>query len=189
MTRHGSPDHPPDDAPLLARVPRLATARLLLREPRRGDFEAFAADVADPAARAHIAPPMDRRAAWGSFLAQAGYWLLEGTGWWTVEEKDLGWVGSVGVFRRETGPALEIGWFIHRAHWNKGYASEAARAALDWAVSALGARRVIAHIAKANAASIKVATKIGMRLEGEGDFYGEVDWLYVFEARAGREEA
>jgi RimJ/RimL family protein N-acetyltransferase len=152
-----------------------------LREPRLEDFGAFAADAADPIAHAHIAVS-DARDTWRRFLAMAGHWPVLGMGWWVVEERDLAVpIGAVGVFRREANPQIEIGWAIHRAYWKRGYASEAARAALDFATGTLGARRVIAHIAKDNEASIRVATKLGMRREGEVDFYGETDWLYVFE--------
>jgi RimJ/RimL family protein N-acetyltransferase len=105
-------------------------------------------------------------------------------GWWVVEEKELGAVGLVGVFRRECSADIEMGWSIYPQHWNKGYASEAARAARDFAVGALGADRLVAHIAKQNAASVRVALKIGMHLEGEASFYGELDWLYAFERRS-----
>ncbi len=164
------------------RIPRLTTARLLLREPRPADFEAFFENAANPLARFHIGGPLSRRDAWLRFMAMAGHWLLQGLGWWTVEERTHGAVGAVGVFQRETGPSVEIGWAIYRDHWGKGYATEAARAALDFAVTKRGARRVIAHIAKLNHASAAVATKIGMRCEGEADFYGEADLLYAFNA-------
>jgi RimJ/RimL family protein N-acetyltransferase len=161
-------------------IPRVATARLLLREPRLADFDAYAVTFADPLAGELLGGPGDRREAWRRFHASAGNWLLQGMGWWTVEERATGAVGSVGVFRRETGPELEIGWLIHRAHWGQGYASEAARAALDFVASAWRAERVIAMIAKDNDASMKVATKAGMTREREVDFYGDPYWRYVF---------
>jgi RimJ/RimL family protein N-acetyltransferase len=163
-----------------ALIPRVNTARLLLREPHLRDFDSFAADAEDPVSRAFIGGAIDRRGAWLRFHAMAGHWHLQGMGWWIVEERDLGPIGAVGVFRRESGPEVEMGWAIHRPHWNKGYASEAARAALEWAVAIAGARRIIAHIGKTNAVSQRVATKIGMQRDGESDFYGEVDWLYAF---------
>jgi RimJ/RimL family protein N-acetyltransferase len=104
-------------------------------------------------------------------------------GWWTIEEPTLGDVGTVGVFRRELGPELEIGWAIDRAHWSRGFASEAARAALDFAAREWRATRVIAHIAKQNGASMRVAEKIGMEREAEVEIYGKVDWRYAFAAR------
>ena len=164
----------------IARIPRIQTARLLLREPRLADFEVFAADAADPLARAHLGGPQDRREAWRRLHISAGGWVLQGMGWWTVEALGGGPVGSVGVFRRETGPEVEIGWIIHRSSWGRGYASEAAGAALRHAVEVWGIKRVIAYIPKGNAASVAVATKIGMHAEGEAEFYGERDLLFAW---------
>lgn len=174
-----APTHSAPDAGL-TRIPRIQTPRLLLREPRLADFEVFAADAADPLARAHIGGPQDRREAWRRLHISAGGWVLQGMGWWTVEALGGGPVGSVGVFRRETGPEVEIGWIIHRSSWGKGYATEAARAALRHAVEVWGIRRVTAYIPKENAASVAVATKIGMHAEGEAELYGEWDLLYAW---------
>jgi hypothetical protein len=69
--------------PFAACVPRLSTARLLLREPRLGDFDAFAANGADPVACAASGVPVrDRREAWRSFHSAAGHWLVHGIGGW-----------------------------------------------------------------------------------------------------------
>ncbi|HEY4012490.1 MAG TPA: GNAT family N-acetyltransferase [Polyangiaceae bacterium] len=164
-------------------VPRLSTVRLLLREPRLDDFEAFAANAADPVAAAGTgSAAVDAREAWRRFHGAAGHWLLQGMGWWVVEERELGAIGMVGVFRRERGPGVEIGWSVYRAHWRNGYASEAAAAALRFAVTDRRAARVIAHIDKGNVASARVATKIGMRLHGDTAFYSDVVHLYVFDA-------
>jgi RimJ/RimL family protein N-acetyltransferase len=160
-------------------VPRLATARLLLREPRADDFERFAANAADPVARQHIGGVLDRAEAWRRFHSMAGQWMMQRVGWWMVEEPALGAIGTVGVFRRETGPELEIGWSIDRPYWGKGYAPEAARAALDFAAVLPGGERIIAYVGVANVASCSVADKIGMKREAEVDFYGSKHWLYV----------
>lgn len=92
---------------------------------------------------------------------------------------DSRWLGR----RVRSGPVspIEIGWSIYRRHWNNGYATEAALAALDFALDTLAANRVVALIAKMNVASVRVATKIGMRCEGTSDVYGDTDWLYVCE--------
>lgn len=162
-------------------IPRLPTARLLLRAPHLDDFETYAADAADEEARRLSTGVIDRRDAWRRFHSMAGSWLIQGLGWWTVEAVGEGPVGWVGVSRRETNPDWEIGWGIVRARWGRGYATEAARAALDHAMTTFGAPRVIANIAKANTASIAVAEKIGMRCVGEVDFYGDLDLRYVAE--------
>jgi RimJ/RimL family protein N-acetyltransferase len=162
-------------------VPRLKTARLLLRETRFEDFERFAANAADPLSRFHIGGVLTRRDAWRYFNALAGNWMTVGMGWWAVEEPKLGAVGYVGVFRRETVPELEIGWSIDREHWGKGFAAEAARAALDFTIATReDAERIVAYVGTKNEQSVSVATKIGMRLEGEIMFYDAPHFLYVF---------
>ena len=160
-------------------VPRLTTARLRLREPRHADFERFAANAADPLAREHIGGPLVRREAWRHFIGLSGTWLLHGTGWWMVEEPALGAVGTVGVFQRDDAMSLEIGWSIDRPHWGKGYASEAARAALEFAADGPRGERIIAYVGVGNAASNAVAAKIGMKREAEVDFYDSKHWLYA----------
>src|SRR5262245_15113922 len=105
-------------------IPRLQTQRLLLREFRTGDFDAYAEHCADPVATEHTSGPLDRRTAWRFFAAGSGMWMLHGAGWWAIEARDLGaFVGIVGAFYRETGldgqkPSdLELGWVVLRPYW------------------------------------------------------------------------
>jgi [ribosomal protein S5]-alanine N-acetyltransferase len=161
-------------------IPRVRTARLLLREPRRTDFPRSAENAADPEAQAFGGGPRPARDAWRFFLASAGYWTVQGMGWWAVEEPAIGPVGAVGVFVRESSPDVEIGWTIHRPHWGKGYAAEAARAALDFTVRQHGVRRIVAYVDEGNERSVRVARKIGMRCEREADPSGEEVALYAF---------
>ena len=72
-------------------IPRLRTQRLTLREPRAEDFDAFAAHLGDPETTAFIGSA-DRQTAWRIFGCQAGLWLLHGTGWWIVEQRETGQV-------------------------------------------------------------------------------------------------
>ena len=168
-----------DGAFSLPPIPILRTARLSLREPRLSDFDAFASEGEDPVASRYLGGTTDRFKMWRGFLAGVGGWAMHGLGRWTVEERETGAdVGAVGLFRREL-PQLEIGWRIHRAKWGRGYALEAARAAIDYTKQTLSNERVIAHIAKDNVQSIRVAEKLGMKREGEVLFLGSVDWLYV----------
>lgn len=161
-------------APLTA-IPRLTTARLLLRELRMTDFDAYAANLADPAATKLMGGLRDRRAAWRAFAAQTGAWFLNGGGWWAVEPREGGAiVGTVGAFFRETDAAqVELGWSLFPAHWGRGFATEAAAAALRYAFEAHDAPRVIAHIAAGNVASIAVSKHLGMKYEADVDFHGE----------------
>jgi RimJ/RimL family protein N-acetyltransferase len=83
----------------------------------------------------------------------------------SVIEKSTGqWVGRLGPWNPEGWPEPEVGWGISRAHWGKGYASEGAAAAMDYAFDVLGWAQVIHCIDPQNAGSIGVARKLGSRL-------------------------
>ena len=71
--------------------------------------------------------------------------------------------------RRPVAPGRLAGhrsrWIIRRSRWNNGFATEAARAALDWTWANVDTDRVISVIQPDNLASIRVAEKIGERFE------------------------
>jgi len=162
-----------------ASVPRLHTQRLLLRDYRREDFDAFAAHLADPASAAHIGLA-DRPTAWRIFCSHAGLWLIHGAGWWAVEEKQTGRVvGSVGAFFREESTVMELGWNTYRAFWGRGFAHEAAAAALHHALEIRREPSVRALIASANASSLRVAERLGLAYEAETEIYGSAVGVYT----------
>ena len=162
-------------------VPYLHTERLVLREYRRQDFEAFAAHLADPVSAAHLGSA-DRHAAWRIFCSQAGLWLIDGAGWWAVEEKETGQVvGTVGAFFREECTLMELGWNTYRAFWGRGFANEAAAAALDYALDIRGEPTVRALIASSNASSLRVARRLGLTYEAETEIYGKAVGIYTLE--------
>lgn len=98
----------------------------------------------------------------------AGSWHLRDYGLFSVVERASGaWIGRAGPWQPEGWPAPEIGWSLKRAAWRQGYATEAARAAVEWAFHALAWTEVVHYITRKNAASIAVAEKIGSRLIGE----------------------
>ena len=163
-------------------IPRIATPRLLLRELRARDFDAFAENLADPEATKFLSSVSDRRGAWRIFSSCAGSWVLHGKGWWAVELRETGdVVGTVGAFIREGAPDLELGWSLYRRFWGHGYATEAARAALELSFDGYHASRVVAHISSGNTASVQVSQRIGMKYEAEVDFYGEPIGRYALE--------
>ncbi|HEX8791458.1 MAG TPA: GNAT family N-acetyltransferase [Polyangiaceae bacterium] len=160
-------------------VPRLRTQRLLLREYRMADFDAFAAHFADPASM-EILGVKDRRTAWRIFASNMGGWILQGTGWWAVERLDGGGLVSyVGAFFRETWPEIEIGWGTLREHWGKGYATEAVEEVLRYVFDVRKEKRATALIDAANGRSLRVAEKLGMTYESETELFGEPVGRYV----------
>jgi RimJ/RimL family protein N-acetyltransferase len=154
-------------------VPHLRTPRLTLREYRVSDFDAFAANLADPVAAAYIGNH-DRRSAWRVFGCNTGEWILRGAGWWAVELRESGaLVGNVGAFFRETWPEIEIGWNVFRPYWRQGIAAEAAGEILRYVFEVRRERRATALIDPMNAPSLRVAARLGMTYESDADFYGK----------------
>jgi RimJ/RimL family protein N-acetyltransferase len=171
-------------------VPQLLTERLLLREPRLGDFDTFARFNADAEMMRFLSGVIDRRTSWRLLCALAGNWMLTGAGWWAIELRETGaFIGTVGAFfRGDLGPIgpdsdLELGWSLFPPFWRQGYATEAARAALADGMQRHDPRRAIAQIAPTNVASISVAKAIGMSFDEETDFYGEPSVRYAIRRR------
>ncbi|BAI72911.1 GCN5-related N-acetyltransferase [Azospirillum sp. B510] len=147
--------------------PILETRRLLLRPTRAEDFEPWAAMMADEEVTRHIGGVQPRPIAWRGFVAVAGAWMIQGFSMFSVIEKSTGlWVGRVGPWVPEGWPGNEVGWAIMRSHWGRGYAVEAATAAVDWAFETLGWDDVLHTINPQNFASKAVARRLGGHLSG-----------------------
>lgn len=164
--------------------PELETDRLRLRQFRAGDLDAYARITGDPQTMRYIArgEPLDRAQAWRSLGYVLAHWQIRGFGLWAAEEKASGaLVGRIGLLRREGWRGVELAWLVARERWGEGLATEGARAALGHALTALGASRVISLIAPENAASIRVAEKLGLRcvetrqVEGRAASIYEID--------------
>lgn len=147
--------------------PVLETARLTLRPPRREDFDAWAAVAADPEVMRHLGGTLSRFQAWKQFLAAVGAWHVLGFYAFSVIERSSGrWIGRVGPLHPDGWPGDEVGWTLARNAWGKGYATEAAAAAIDWAFGMLGWSHIIHCIAPDNIASQAVARRLGSSLQG-----------------------
>ena len=149
--------------------PTLTTERLVLRPTLQEDLDGWAALMADEEASRFIGGPQARPAAWRGMASMAGSWALLGFGMFSVVERETGqWVGRIGPWRPEGWPGTEVGWGLVREHWGKGYAVEAATAAIDWAFDELGWTDVIHCIDPANTPSQKVAERLGSTNRGPG---------------------
>ena len=147
--------------------PTLETARLILRPPEERDLDGFAAMMADEEAARFVGGEQGRSGAWRGMAAMAGSWALRGYGMFSVIEKASGrWIGRVGPWQPEGWPGAEVGWGLERGAWGKGYATESATAAIDWAFDALGWDDVIHCIASANRPSARVAERLGSAFRG-----------------------
>ena len=144
--------------------PRLETERLILRPLADSDFEPYAAMMSDEENTRYIGGPQVEAMAWRGMMTLIGHWMVRGYGFFALEEKSTGrWVGRVGPWYPHGWPQPEIGWTVVRECWGRGYASEAAACAMDWAIDHLGWKEVIHLIHPDNHGSIAVAKKIGSR--------------------------
>lgn len=141
------------------------TPRLWLRFPEASDAEPLLEIHQDPEVIKYVllgAPPGGITVAWRNIATMIGHWHLRGYGQWTVVEKASGDViGRVGLWNPEGWPGIELGWIIRRARWGNGFATEAARAALEWAWKNVSTDHIISIIQPDNLPSIRVAEKIG----------------------------
>jgi RimJ/RimL family protein N-acetyltransferase len=168
-------------------VPVLETERLILRGHRIEDFDACLALWTDPDSTQFIGgKPSTREEVWARMLRYVGHWRLQGFGYWVVVEKATGrFVGEVGFgnFKRDIEPSLdgmpEIGWVLAPPQHGKGYATEAAQAAIAWAEGHFGPVRTACIIAPDNAPSIRVAERCGYREFQRTTYKGNPTIMYV----------
>jgi len=145
--------------------PTLTTPRLVMHPPSVSDFDDFAALVGDPTAMAFIGGPQPRTVAWRTFTQNAGHWAIYGFGFFLMRERVGGrLVGRAGTHRPEGWPGTEVGWALHGHAQGKGYATEAASAAIDYAVETLGWTEVIHCIDAENEPSMAVARRLGAQV-------------------------
>lgn len=159
----------------------LTTPRLTLRMFRDDDLPAYAAICADPEVMRYLGDgrPLSRVGTWRQMAMILGHWTLRGYGLWAVEERATQTlVGRIGCFNPEGWPGFELGWMLGRPYWGLGYATEGARAALEYAFTTLQQEHVISLIRPENAASIRVATRLGEQLEGQMELLGGPALVY-----------
>ncbi|HTL92382.1 MAG TPA: GNAT family N-acetyltransferase [Steroidobacteraceae bacterium] len=153
----------------------LSTARLRLRPWRPEDLPTYAAMNADPRVREYFpklltAAESDREAA-----RIAAHFDQHGFGLWAVEVVGTAdFAGFVGLaipgFEAHFTPCVEIGWRLAFEHWGRGYATEAARAALDCGFERLGLEEIVAFTVPGNWRSRRVMERLGMRRSAADDF-------------------
>lgn len=151
-------------------IPRVETDRLVLRPlalSDASDVQGLAGDFAIADTTARIPHPYEDGVAeaWIASLPEA---LRQRRGLvFGIEEKSSGlFLGTVGLASSGDGEEAELGYWIGRPYWNRGFGSEAAIAAVDFAFNGLGCKRVHAHHFSRNPASGRVLQKLGFRHEG-----------------------
>jgi ribosomal-protein-alanine N-acetyltransferase len=166
----GSPVHPSRFA-----VVELRTPRLRLRQWVDADLEPFAALNADRDVMRYLPGTLGREESDAYAAVRRAAIAEHGHGMWAVEVVDgAPFAGMVGLaepeFEARFTPAVTVGWRFAREHWGRGYASEAARAAIAFGFESLGLEEILAWTTVENAASRRVMERIGMTRDAADDF-------------------
>ncbi len=156
-------------------VPTIETPRLRLRPWRQADLEPFAALNADPDVMQHFPKPLDRAESDAMAERVQLHFRRHGFGLWAVEVKGgapfIGMVGlAVPPWTAPFTPCVEIGWRLAAAHWHRGYASEAAAAAIAHGFGVLGLDEIVSFTVPANLRSRAVMARLGMQHAPDEDF-------------------
>jgi RimJ/RimL family protein N-acetyltransferase len=158
-----------------SRVPRLTTDRLLLREFLDRDRAPFAELNGDPLVMEHFPDPLTPDES-DELVDRIGQrWAEDGLGLWAVERREDGaFLGFTGLapprFEAAFTPCVEIGWRLAAHSWGRGYATEAARAALRFGFEERGLEEILSWTVPANVRSRAVMERLGMTRDPAEDF-------------------
>lgn len=156
-------------------VPILTTSRLRLRGWQDEDLPAMAALNADPRVAEFLPKTLNREESDALVARIRQHFERHGFGLWAVEVVGvapcIGFVGlSVPAFETHFTPCVEIGWRLSCEQWGHGYATEGARAALEFGFETLGLDEIVSFTVPANLRSRGVMERIGMIRRPEEDF-------------------
>jgi ribosomal-protein-alanine N-acetyltransferase len=166
---------------------RIETERLALRPAVAADAEDLHAVLSDPSTFEYMGSDPERSidGTRERIEGKAARQAERGFSLWAVVERSSGRViGDCGFQLLEGGPDIELGYKLGREFRGRGYATEAARACLEFGFEELGLDRIVAVAWPDNTASRRVMEKIGMTLAGGGHHYGHETVLYEIRREA-----
>jgi RimJ/RimL family protein N-acetyltransferase len=158
-----------------AAEPELRTARLTLRRWRDGDREPFAEMNADPRVMEFFVAPLSREASDALVTRIESGFDRYGFGLWALEVRETGeFIGFTGLappeFEAHFTPAVEVGWRLAAPAWGRGYATEAARAAIGFGFDQAGLEEIVSMASVVNERSRAVMERLGMSRDPADDF-------------------
>jgi len=153
----------------MIQIPTLTSARLTLRPPTQADFPALADFYASDRSK-FVGGPMTAEQTWRALACEIGHWPLRGYGRWSIDISDTSeFIGIIGLWNPHGWPEPELGWDLMQNATGKGYATEAALAARDYAYTTLGWTTLTSLVKPENTKSAAVATRMGACHDGDFD--------------------
>ena len=152
----------------------LTTQRVVLRQWCDKDHEPFAQMNADPKVMRYFPSPLDTAASDALLLRNRHNIEARGWGLWAVERRtDGAFMGFVGLEQPMAAlpcaPCVEVGWRLGVEFWGYGYATEAARAALQYGFGELALDEIVSFTSLSNQPSRAVMQRLGM-VNADEDF-------------------
>ena len=150
------------------------TARMLLRGLGRTPIARRSPSInADPAVMEFIGPLMSPEQSDAFVDRMVAHWSERGFGLWCVDVDGdcIGFTGlNVPIWEAHFTPCVEVGWRLASASWGRGYATEAAQAAVAFGFGELGLDEIVSFTTVANVRSRRVMEKVGMAHDPADDF-------------------
>jgi ribosomal-protein-alanine N-acetyltransferase len=155
--------------------PVITTPRLILRPWRDDDIAPFATLNSDPRVMEHFPAVRTRAETEEQVTRIREHFECHGFGYWALEAAGVApFIGFVGLkwtqFEARFTPCVDIGWRLAFEHWGRGYATEAARAALEFGFDKLRLKEIVSFTVPANFRSRRVMERLGMKHSPAEDF-------------------
>ena len=152
----------------------ICSDRLQLRNWRDSDKDAFAALNAAPELTQDLGGPLDRSQSDAKFDRYVAAFHRHGFCRWALQDLDGQFLGYAGVMPSRPGhplgPHADIGWRLVRSAWGRGYATEAAKAALRDTFERTGLKEVLAYTSANNVRSRAVIERLNMHRAAALDY-------------------
>jgi len=153
----------------------IKTERLILRPWRKSDLEPFARMNADPRVMECFIGPLSQQESNEFAIRIQNKMTEQGWGLWAIEVPGISdFIGFIGLahvhFSAPFTPAVEIGWRLLYDYWGRGYATEGAKAALDFGFQTLKLNEIVSFTVVDNLRSRHVMEKLGMHRDPQDDF-------------------
>jgi RimJ/RimL family protein N-acetyltransferase len=153
----------------------LETERLILRVLEKNDLDSFFTINNDPDVMKYFPTTVNKIDTKKmisneiDLYKKYGYCLLA-----CVIKENHTFIGFVGLkrtlFNSSFTPAIEVGWRLNKDYWNKGYATEAAKAVIKWGFEKIGLKEIVSFTSRINKPSIRVMEKCGLTYNSKDDF-------------------